>query len=271
MYSLMFENLTDAQLLVVFPVASCVALLLVTLALRAANHKFACFDYDSDIVDTATQNTMSGAYVVLGFVLALVMTTASGIDDKVSQEAQAIKSLNRLLILDGSPPALKARHALIAYTDSILREEWPMLRQGHGSDQTSAALTEVFRNIDDTDPQTPKANTVFSRILNAADHVAQARNDRIMSISSSLPGLFYTVSFLSIFGVIIICGLRLMEANVLRVISVTVQLVMLTLMLGAIAIVDLPYLGDTSTSADSLAAVYDSLLAQAPILHPARP
>jgi len=268
MYPILIEELSDMQLLLLFPIISCVVLALVTYALRVANKKLNWFDYDSDIVDTATQNTMSGAYVVLGFVLALVMTTASGIDDKVSHEAQAIKSLNRMLILDGSDPALKARQSLVAYTQSILRDEWPALRQGHGSALTSAALVEVFRHIDRIDPQSPKGNTVFGRILEAVDHVAEARNDRILSVSSTLPAMFYTVSVISILGVIIICALRLMEATPLRVVSLAVQLIMLTVMMGAIAIIDLPYLGDTSISDDSLSIVYDSLIAQDPILHP---
>lgn len=267
MYALLIERLTDTQLLVLFPIVSCLILGLVTLVLQAVNRKFQCLQYDTDIIDTATQNTMSGGYVVLGFVLALVMTTASGMDDKVSQEAQAIKSLNRLLILDQTAPALKAREALIAYTGSILTDEWPGLRFGHGSERTSAALTNVFREIDRIDPQSPKTNTVFGRILVAADQVAQARNDRLMNISNTLPTMFYTVSVISIAGVIIICALRLMEASLMRVVTLTVQLIMLTLMLGAIAIVDLPYLGDTNISDDNISAVYDGMRSQDPILH----
>lgn len=267
MYPSFIEKMSDLQLLLLFPIIACLALTLVTVALRLANDRLSWLDYDSDIVDTATQNSMSGAYVVLGFVLALVMATASGIDDKVSQEAQSIKSLNRMLILDGSEPALKARQSLIDYTQSILRDEWPVLRQGHGSNLTSSALTEVFQQIDRINPQSPESIAVFGRILDAADHVAQGRNDRIMGVSATLPAMFYTVSLLSILGVIIICALRLIEATPLRVITLTVQLIMLTLMLGAIAIIDLPYLGDTRISADSLSAVYDAMLAQDPTLH----
>ncbi|MCX5494402.1 DUF4239 domain-containing protein [Kaistia dalseonensis] len=267
MYPSFIERLSDLQLLLLFPVVACLVLTLLTVALRLANEKLHWLDYDSDIVDTATQNTMSGAYVVLGFVLALVMATASGIDDKVSQEAQSIRGLNRMLILDGSEPALKARQSLIDYAQSILRDEWPVLRQGHGSSLTSSALTGVFQNIDRINPQTPEAVAVFGRILDAADRVAQGRNDRILSVATTLPGMFYTVSLLSILGVIIICALRLIEATTLRVITLTVQLIMLTLMLGAIAIIDLPYLGDTRISAESLTTVYDALVAQDPILH----
>ncbi len=268
MYPLSIEKLTDFQILLLFPLVACVALLVVTLALRLANRRVGWLDYDSDIVDTATQNGMSGAYVVLGFVLALVMTTASGIDDKVSQEAQSIKSLNRMLIMDGTAPALKARQLLLGYTQSILRDEWPVLKEGHQSETTSSALTALFRQVDRIDPQSPKDVTVFGRILDAADRVAQGRNDRILGMTSTLPGMFYTVSLLSILGVIIICALRLIEATPLRAVTLTVQLIMLTLMLGAIAIIDLPYLGDTSISAEPVAAVYEALLVQDPILQP---
>lgn len=258
------QYMSDTQLLVLLPLVACIALLVITVALRFMNRTWNWFDYDSDVVDTATQNSMSGAYVVLGFVLALVMTTASNLDDKVSQEAQAIKSLNRMLILDGTAPALKARDALLAYTNSIIVDEWPDLRQGQGSDVTSNALVNVFLQINRIDPSTEKSIVIFSKILDAVDHVAQVRNDRILSVTSALPTMFYTVSLLSILGVIVICGLRLIEATPLRAVIMAIQLVMLTLMLAAIAIIDLPYLGDTSTSAESLQEVYNGLKLQSP-------
>lgn len=266
MYLCFLQYMTDTQLLVLMPALSCLVLLLVALGVRYINAKWGWLDYDSDIVDTATQNTMSGAYVVLGFVLALVMTTASDLDDKVSQEAQAIKSLNGLLILDGSPPALEARAALLAYTKSIVTDEWTVLQDGHGSPATSKALSDLFRQIDRIEPQSPKSVVIFSKTLEAADRVAQIRNDRILSVTSALPDIFYTVSLLSILGVIIICGLRLIEATPVRAITLVVQLVMLTLMLGAIAIIDLPYLGDTATSAENLQDVYHALERQDPAL-----
>lgn len=260
------QYVSDTQLLVLLPALACLTLLGVALAVRYMNRKWSWFDYDSDIVDTATQNSMSGAYVVLGFVLALVMTTASGLDDKVSQEAQAIKSLNRLLILDGTEPALKARDALLTYTNSIIVDEWPGLKQGHASAVTSKALVDVFLQVDSIDPRSDKSVAVFSKILDAAEQMAQVRNSRILSVTSALPIMFYTVSLLSIFGVIIICGLRLIEATPLRAVTLVVQLVMLTLMLAAIAIIDLPYLGDTSTSVESLQEVYDGLKHQQPVV-----
>ncbi len=271
MYLSFLQYVSDTQLLVLLPALACLILFVTTAVLRHLNGRLGWFDYESDIVDTATQNTMSGAYVVLGFVLALVMTTASGLDDKVAQEAQAIKSLNRLLILDGSAPALKARDALLVYTNSIIDEEWPVLKQGHGNDVTSKALVDVFLQIVQIEPTSAKGVAVFSKILDAADHVAQMRNDRIMSVTSALPGMFYTVSLLSILGVIIICALRLIESTPLRAFTLTVQLIMLTLMLATIAIVDLPYLGDTSTSADSLREVYEAMKVQPAILQPRNP
>lgn len=271
MYLSVLQYMSDTQLLLLMPALCCLGLLLVTLGVRFINAKWGWLDYDSDIVDTATQNTMSGAYVVLGFVLALVMTTASDLDDKVSQEAQAIKSLNGLLILDGTPPALDARAALLTYTKSIITDEWTVLRQGHGSDLTSKALSDVFRQIDRIEPESGKSVAVFSKILDAADRMAQVRNNRILSVTSALPDIFYTVSLLSILGVIIICGLRLIEATPVRAITLVVQLIMLTLMLAAIAIIDLPYLGDTATSVESLQDVYRGLELQNPVLGPGNP
>ena len=87
------KSLTDGQVLLFYPLAACAVLLILTLAFRRFRVQLGLRHYDSDIVDTATQNTMSGAYVVLGFVLVLAMTAVSDLENSVTQEATAIKSL----------------------------------------------------------------------------------------------------------------------------------------------------------------------------------
>lgn len=268
MYTISLEGLSDIQLLVLFPALACLLLWLVTIALRYCNKKLGMFEYDADVVDTATQNSMSGAYVVLGFVLAIVMTTASGLDDKLSEEAQSIRSLNRLLILEGSEPALQTRQSLINYVGSILQDEWPVLKDGHESPETSAALQKIFQGINEMNPTTERGGFIFNRIIQAADEVAETRNARILSVSAILPSMFYLVSVISILAVIIIGSLRLIEANAVRIVTISMQVVMLTLLLSATAIVDLPFLGDTTVSVENLVRTYDALKEQDQVLLP---
>lgn len=262
----LLKSLSDTQVLFLFPVAACFLMLLLSVVFRRFRRHLGLQDYDSDVVDTATQNTMSGAYVVLGFVLVLAMTTVSDLDSNVSEEAASIKSLERLLVLEGSTAALETRQHLIAYTESVLADEWPELKDGHGSTKTSLAIRNVFLSLNALDPKTPKDKVLYEKILDAADKTAELRNSRIYSVQSNLPGTFYLVSLISLLGVTIICALRLIEATPMRFISLTVQVTMLTLMFSAIVIIDLPYLGDTVTSPDTIEMALDSMKNRLPKL-----
>lgn len=254
-----YSHLTNGQLLFLIPTLSVCSMFALAWLLRKIA-KLEKFDYDEGLLDSATSNTMAGAYVVLGFVLVLAMTTVTDLENGVSEEATAIKSLERLLVLDGSSQALKAREGLLGYTKSILHDEWPILAKGHGSPLTSSALNELYVGIDQIAPNNDKDEVVFSKILDQSARVAELRNKRNYSIESNLPHTFYVVSILSILGFIIICAFRLMKASSTRSIVLSAQVIMLTLMFSAILIIDLPYLGDTTTSADPILKAYESMI-----------
>ena len=262
MYFPFIKSLSDAQVLFLYPLAACCSLFILTLFFRQFRSHLGLKAYDSDVVDTATQNTMSGAYVVLGFVLVLAMTAVSDLDNSVSQEATAIKSLERLLVMDGSHPALVTRENLLVYTQSVLADEWPGLSEGKANLKTSAALKNVFLSLDTFNPKSAKETVLYGKILDLADKTAELRNSRIYSIQSNLPDTFYLVSLISLLGVLIICALRLIEATPMRSIALTVQVIMLTLMFSAIVIIDLPYLGETVTSPDAIQIALDSMKAR---------
>lgn len=259
MFTTFLMSLSDVQLLLFLPLASCLLMFLLTLLFRRFRTPLRLDDYDSDVLDTATQNTMSGAYVVLGFVLVLAMTTVSDLDNSVGREASAIRSLERLLVLDGSKSSLHSRELLLAYTRSVIQEEWPQLKHSQSSPATSDKLQKLFLSLDALTPSTPKDVALYSKALDEADKVAELRTSRILSVQSTLPGVFYLVGAVSLLGVIVICALRLIEATVIRSMALVTQIVMLTLMFSAIVIIDLPYLGDTVTSPDAMEAALTSM------------
>ena len=151
MYSF-FKTLSDTEIFILLPLSACFALLIITLILRRFRFVLFSNHYDADILDTATQNTMSGAYVVLGFVLVLAMTTLSDMDSKISQEATAIRSLERLLILEGTSQSVEARKQLMNYVNSVLNDEWPSFKSDQPSQKTATAMKDFFTSLDNIDP-----------------------------------------------------------------------------------------------------------------------
>lgn len=258
MYSF-FRSLSDAEIFILIPLSACIILFIITLLLRRFRHFLFSDNYDSSVLDTATQNTMSGAYVVLGFVLVLAMTTLSELDSKISQEATVIRSLERLLVLEGSKESFISRTYLIKYVDSVLNEEWPSVRSSGANPKTAEAIKNFFTSLDNINPKDDKDVVVYSKILDRSDEVAKLRNARLFSVQNDLPAAFYFVSLFSILGVLLICSLRLVEATAMRVFALTTQIVMLTVMFSAVLVIDLPYLGDTAISPEPIVLIHENM------------
>ena len=247
----LLENLPNWTWFIIFPLVSLLVLVLLTAIFRKLSEHFGLQDFDTDILDTATQNVMSGAYVVLGFVLVLVMATVNDIDNNVSKEASQIESLDRLLIMEGSAAAKTARNALLTYTKSIVADEWGQLASGAKNPKTRIHAEELFSHIKLIEPSTNRQATLFIEIVKASDDIAQSRNLRIMNSQSRLPDLFWQLSYLTLFGVIVIAALRLMNPSHIRIIALSMQLCMISWLLAVVMILDLPYLGQVKASPEA--------------------
>lgn len=201
--------------------------------------------YDTDVLDTATQNSLSAAYVILGFTLVLVMGTSDSIDNSLVIEANRIESLDRLLFIEGSPPSIKMRKDLSAYAKSIVADEWPRLVKGSGSPQTRAQLMEILNGVKSLRPQDLKEATLFNNIAIKADEIALSRETRILAAKNSLPPLFWNISFALLLGVLIIAAMRVSNTTPVRALALSVQIIMLSLIYTSVMIIDQPYRGDT--------------------------
>ncbi|QWD86069.1 DUF4239 domain-containing protein [Polynucleobacter asymbioticus] len=247
----LLENLPNWALFIIFPVGSWLALGSLVLLFRTISKPLGFEDFDSNILDTATQNVMSGAYVVLGFVLVLVMATVNEIDSNITKEASQIEGLDRLLIIEGSQAAQTTRQTLHLYTKSIVSDEWSRLAGGPRNPITRQYADELFKNLRAIQPGSALQVALFTDIIRSGDEIAQYRNLRIMNSQSHLPNLFWQLSCLTFFGVIVIAALRLTNLSNIRIIALSVQLAMLSWLLATVMILDLPYLGVVKASPEA--------------------
>lgn len=239
------NSLPDWYIYYLFPIGSLIVLSLFVLVFRRINLTSHPDHYDADVLDTATQNSLSAAYVILGFTLVLVMGTSDSIDNNLVVEASRIESLDRLLYIEGSQESHKMRADLRKYTRSIIDDEWPLLIKGSGSSITKGHLNSLLNDVRNLIPQDLKSVTLFGAITTKADEIALSRETRVLASKNSLPPIFWNVSFALLFGVLIIAAIRLSKTTPLRAIALSVQIIMLSLIYTCVLILDLPYKGDT--------------------------
>lgn len=264
MYLQFLAALPQWVLYTIYPTGTLLALGALTLLLRKIAPHIGLRDYDGDILDTATQNSIGGAYVILGFSLVLVIGAIDKIEGNVMTEATRIESLDRLLVLEGSPESLKLRTKLQTYTESLITDEWPLLREQKGSPRTWELLQELFMGTGTIKTDTNRQSALFTEIIRKAEEVVQSRQQRIIESGGSLPSLFWILSYCGLAGVVIVASLRLIEATPLRAIALATQLSVLALLFAAVLIIDHPFLGEDHVGPRPIAKALQVITARAP-------
>ncbi len=245
----LFLILKDWQILLLIPALSLLGLLLASWLIRFLEKRHVAFDYDADVIDTATGNTISGAFVILSFSFVLVMGNADRFEADASREASQIHVLDRMLSLDSSTNALALRHDLLAYTESVSREEWPILgndsNPGRGNPATAASLDRFLDGIKKLQSDDGTRSQLFPAIVRQGGGVIESRDLRLLNASTHLPSLFWIVNIVSLAVVIIVSALRLLQPSLSRVIVIVVQVIIINMLFSAVLILDNPFKGQT--------------------------
>ena len=244
----LLEHWPNWAIFVIFPAASLTIMFAFTAAFRLAVKRSRFFEFDAETVNTTIQNTISGAYVVLGFVLVLVMSTANEIDDNNTKEASYIESLDRLLVMEGSTAAKNARQSLHAYTASIVNVDWDRLVDGIYRPETRALANMLFNHINAIQINNNRQQAIFSEIIQTQNKIIEYRNLRILSSQSQLPTLFWTLSFLTLLGIILVSAFQLTDASRKRAAALSLQLTILSWLFAVVMILDLPFVGEHKIS-----------------------
>jgi hypothetical protein len=252
MFHELFDHLPEWQIFILFPAISLTMLAVVAFVFKKLSGSILPFEYDTDVTDTATQNTLSGAFVILSFSFVMVMGNSDRFENDVTVEATRITSLSRLLTIDDLPQSSAIQSKLMAYTQSIIQNEWDRLAIGRGSPVTEGLLKDLYGEVKKIQASTPREVATFIEIVKKTDEIFLSREIRIMNSQSHLPELFWVVNFLSLIAVIIIAAIRLLQPTTTRLVVLGTQLVMLNFLFSAVLIVDSPFKGEMRISADPL-------------------
>lgn len=187
------------------------------------------------------------AYVGIMIAFAGVQVWQDFADAKaaVSHEAATASEVYQDLTTYG-PETIAARGALRGYVSSILEDEWPLLEQERGSEETAMALANLFNEVGKIRPQDNRDSAIYQEAYSKLNDLVDLRRDRIIESQTGIPlilwaiglvGSFLTVSYSSAFSP--------SRYNIMMIsgISLTLGLVFLFIL-----IVDHPFKGEFSVS-----------------------
>jgi hypothetical protein len=126
--------------------------------------------------------------VLVAFVVVVVWEQLNSAENDTQAEAAAISDLVRDSA--GLPVAGRAamQQSLIAYTNDIVDDEFPRMRQGEDIEQQSDHLSEVWRSFLQVQPTNERESAFYQESLTRLDEVGSARKARISGSQAEIPG-----------------------------------------------------------------------------------
>jgi hypothetical protein len=207
---------------------------------------------------------MQSGMVLYGLVAALtavsVWTKHSQVSDTVSAEATAIASLWR--DLGGYPQKERdAMHeALRGYTDYIIRDAWPLQRQGRVPSAGVEWADRLQAQLFSFQPRSDSQKILHAQALSAYHRMIEARRQRLDAVSTGLPGVMWFVLLPGAMGCLALCLFFRIEDARFQAILLTALAGFVAMVLFVIVSLDRPFQGDMAITAGSYQLVYDQLM-----------
>ncbi len=184
--------------------------------------------------------------LVLAFSMVTVINNYNKAEAAAATEASLINNMDRMMARYGDPSVSALRTSLMAYTKSIVADEWPLLGQGKGSDKTRELFVPISKGVIAIQPGAGRQSVIYTEMVKKADDIAEAREARLENTSTALADIFWLMVGLT-FSAMIILAL-FVELNPIRIFSFSVQMAAFGALLAVVFIFDQPFNGQTSVS-----------------------
>jgi hypothetical protein len=199
--------------------------------------------------------------VVLAFSLVLAQSNLRNLETQVGTEVHNLAQLDRLLLRYGDPKNGVIRASLRDYANSIVRDEWPELRQGKSSEPTASLFSPISRSILAIEPAPGRQSLIYAEMLKKADELASDREARVVAATKlKLPAIFWE-TIISLLAILLLLA-TLSEATFGRAVALGGQGFGLALLVALVFIFDQPFRGQTSVSSEPIARVVAEMQAR---------
>jgi len=207
--------------------------------------------------------------LALGLIAVGTWENFSGIDSQISKESAAIAALYNDLDGYSQPLRTKLEDSLRAYTQFIVKQDWPAHRNGKGNEEGTRMLHEFEDVVMEFDPVRERDKIIHTEVIKSLDEVVEARRLRLNAVSTGLPASLWAVVLLGAVLNTMLLYLFWVENVPLHAILVAIFATFIGLLLFLTAAMDNPFRGQFSVSPDSFQDVIDNVMA-APVPGPSQ-
>jgi hypothetical protein len=139
-----------------------------------------------------------GAYgIIYGVTLGLIAAGAYGnfalVNSVVVEESSSVAVLYRDAGFMSEPASSDLKDALVAYTNAVITEDWPLQEQRIAPEATDRYVTEIQRAIAEFQPANESDVVAKSQAIGAFNTFVTDRRERISLTHLSLPWMLWIV------------------------------------------------------------------------------
>jgi len=147
----------------------------------------------SDLAIDLMQVTSTYIGILLAFTGVLAWQDYKDAATAVQQEAGVISLVYRDVASYG-PKMAPARRDVKAYVDSVIVDEWPLLREGQRSRVTETRLLAIFDDIAMVTPENEREAAIYRESFMQLNEMVSLRRNRIASSRAELPPVLWIVA-----------------------------------------------------------------------------
>ena len=210
-------------------------------------HAFRLHSSDDEMEAAVSLMQVVAAYIgiLIAFAGVQVWQEFSDAAKAVHREAAGASQLYRDLAVYGGE-TLPARRQVRAYTDSIVRDEWPLLAEGRPSPRTEVELYGLFNAVGQIHPVDARDTAIFAEVFRNLNDLVGLRRDRLIHSESGMPMILWIVGLVgSMLIVAYTATFPRTRTNLLMVSGISIALGLVFLF---ILIVDRPFMGPYSVN-----------------------
>jgi hypothetical protein len=157
------------------------------LARRAKKHgEQSTSEGDNDLTELFVLVVVTLYAILLAFMIFVVWTNYDRAEQMASAEGGSLTAMARQSIAFPQPDQQELQLALRAYTESVLRDEWPTMAHSESSPVTTRLFNHLFV-VADSLPATSTRDDISTELAD----LSEARTSLLLSSGSALPGVFW--------------------------------------------------------------------------------
>ena len=137
----------------------------------------------------------TGFAVLLGLVVVLAFTSYDESRSGAETEALTLAQQSEVVYLLPTAAGQRLASELVCYGRSVVRQEWPRMRDGTQTDAMNPWGIALFRTLRTIQPQTPAAQAAYSKWLDQRLDREAARSARIHGAAGVIPTPLWLVLF----------------------------------------------------------------------------